>query len=222
MSINSRAIAQTAVLASATGLAALTLAGPASADIYSEVLARPIFVNPCPSGHPLCGAPQQVQFTTTKDHVKVEFAKVASLCPDYNVEGTLDGQSQPIPAADIAVNPGNHTMTVEARFAPGGCQGSWAGGAPAWGGRLVISEFSVRKVGKAPGGTASAARVIGDVDVYNKTDGPGKHKIGMLRAGQQVPLVEPCSFDAFCHVSVPSMEGGNGFAWAPGLLEAGS
>jgi hypothetical protein len=218
MNLIRTAIGQTAILASATGLAALTLAGPASADVTTEVLARPIFVNPCPSGHPVCGAPQQVQFTTTKEHVKVDFTKVASLCPDYNVEGTLDGRSQPIPAADVPLAPGNHTLTLDARFAPGGCKGQWEGGASAWGGRLVISEFSVRKVGKAPG----TAKVIGDVEVYNRTDGPGKHQIGILRVGQQVPLIEPCSFDAFCHVSVPEMEGGSGYAWAPGLLQPGS
>jgi hypothetical protein len=69
------------------------------------------------------------------------------------------------------------------------------------------------------GGQKLSANVVNDVDVYNITDGPGKHKIGTLRAPSVVPLVEPCSFDAFCHVSVPDMEGGNGFAWAPNLLE---
>lgn len=65
----------------------------------------------------------------------------------------------------------------------------------------------------------SSAKVVADVDVYNIPDGPGKRQIGTLRAPSVVPLVEPCTFDAFCHVSVPNMDGGNGFAWAPGLLE---
>jgi hypothetical protein len=68
--------------------------------------------------------------------------------------------------------------------------------------------------------TAPTAKVINDDDVYNITDGPGKHKIGTLQAGTQVQLVEPCSFDAFCHVDIPA--GGSGFAWAPGLLQPGS
>lgn len=73
--------------------------------------------------------------------------------------------------------------------------------------------------GQGTGGQGLSAKVVNDVDVYNITDGPGKRMIGTLRAPSVVPLLEPCSFEGFCRVSVPNMDGGSGFAWAPGLLE---
>ncbi len=86
-------------------------------------------------------------------------------------------------------------------------------------GPWVSSTPLICPAGQGTGGQGLSAKVVNDVDVYNITDGSGKRMIGTLRAPSVVPLLEPCSFEGFCHVSVPNMDGGNGFAWAPGLLE---
>jgi hypothetical protein len=69
---------------------------------------------------------------------------------------------------------------------------------------------------------APTAKVTSDVDVYDKTSTDDKTMIGTLRAPSTVTLAEPCDYTGDCHVLVPNMQGGNGYAWAPGALQPGS
>ena len=54
------------------------------------------------------------------------------------------------------------------------------------------------------------ATVTADVDVYNVPGGRGV-VVGILRAGNTVPLLEPCQ-DNWCHVQA-EVPGGNGWVW---------
>jgi hypothetical protein len=64
------------------------------------------------------------------------------------------------------------------------------------------------------------ATVTGDVDVYNiaaddvpEEDGVVGEKIGMLRAGQQVEIGDPCGANDWCKVISSELPGGIGFVF---------
>jgi hypothetical protein len=68
-----KALVRAAVVASATALAALGLAGPASAD-SSTVFDSPVGVGGCPGAPPEpCGKPLELAFTTTQPTVDITF-----------------------------------------------------------------------------------------------------------------------------------------------------
>jgi hypothetical protein len=83
-----KTIFRASLVASATTLAALSLAGPASAS----PLDTDAGVGSCPGAPPQpCGNPLHLPFTTTQDSVQVTFTKNPNPCSNYTVQGDIDG-----------------------------------------------------------------------------------------------------------------------------------
>jgi hypothetical protein len=123
---NRKAIARMALAGIATGAAALTLAGPASAD--HALLDMPIFVPGCGSSGQICGFTPTFTVFAPNDQVRVQF--VAGPGCSVTAFNVIDGQPQPLaqlsstPGAGsvYTVNRGFHTIGVQAKGAPAGCK----------------------------------------------------------------------------------------------------
>jgi hypothetical protein len=219
-----KAVVRAAVVASATALAALGLAGPASAD-STTVFDSPVGVGGCPGAPPEpCGKPLELPFTTTQPTVDITFKRVPNTgCPFFRVHGYIDGPVGTIPwpepdpnwssvAAEMQLAPGNHTLNLDATCPSGAFS--------TWGGHLSITDFT--KTGApaapAPAATTPAATVTGDVDVYESVDPQtgGVNKLGILFSNnqtQQVQVVGPCKKDDWCRVSGTAVPSGSGMVW---------
>lgn len=137
MSINIRTtFGRTAMIAAATGFAALALAGTASA----EVIDRNIGVADCQQPQTqMCNPAQSVSFTTDGPFM-VEFEASGNHCSDMVAHVAVDGNpwsSNVVGSGQrdggyfVETGPGTHTVGVQAEGIPGGCNegfvGSWAG-----------------------------------------------------------------------------------------------
>lgn len=139
-----RAIARAAVVATATGWAALAFAGPASAklivtDKYIEV------PNCSPPGSELCPQIPSVTVNNGLFSMKVEFTANSNHCSDIIAHIMVDGREwgsnrvgpgQSDGGYEIPANAGPHTIGVQAEGVPGGC--NTTGTLAAWGGTLHI------------------------------------------------------------------------------------
>jgi hypothetical protein len=119
-----KAIARTALAGIATGLAALALAGPASAD--HALLDMPIFVPGCGSTGQTCAVTPTFTVFAPADQVRVQFVQGPG-CPVKTLN-VIDGQSQPLQlstspggGAVYTVARGLHAIGVQAIGLPGGC-----------------------------------------------------------------------------------------------------
>jgi hypothetical protein len=125
-----KTIFRASLVASATTLAALSLAGPASAS----PLDTDAGVGSCPGAPPQpCGNPLHLPFTTTQDSVQVTFTKNPNPCSNYTVQGDIDGATPLTLGTQMPLAPGNHTLNLDASC-PGGQLSSW-------GGHVTVVEF---------------------------------------------------------------------------------
>jgi hypothetical protein len=143
-------IARTAVVATTTGFAALALAGPASAAPYTTVINQDIGAD-CREDY--C-PPQVVNFTTTRDNVRIAFASKGGNCAVAVAFIEIDGQSHPSrfvapsggqPPFEMGLAPGFHTIATTFG-ALHDCTAEPAG----FRGHLQIDEFTIRPLGKPP------------------------------------------------------------------------
>jgi len=141
MNTSPKPIASTAVAGLAAGLAALALAGPASAD--HALLDIPIYVPGCGSPGQTCGVTPTFPVLATDDHVRVHFVHG----PGCSVKtfDVIDGQPQPLQLStstgdgnEYTVTPGFHTIGVQAIGIPGSCSTGHA----SYSGKLVVESVA--------------------------------------------------------------------------------
>lgn len=220
-------IACAAVIATATGVASLTFAAPASA----KTLVDQNIVADCRGGD--C-KPVAVAFTATAPTQTVALTNPGN--PNYDclravAEFSLDGQrlqsrfvgpNWEQPPFDINAAPGKHTLSVLI-LSQSDCK---TGDASFYGARLTVSEPDVAApppAGPPPPQAPKLATVTGDVDVYPKPNiNNDQTSLGILRAGKQVePLGsaepgqqgQPCAPNAWCTVKGPDVPTGQGVIW---------
>jgi len=148
-----KAIARTAVIATATGLVALALAAPASADTYIEV------PHCSQVGSELCPGIEGFSFFNTNQSVKAEFTANANHCSDIIAHVMVDGREwgsnvvhpgQSDGGYEIPLNYGSHFIGIQAEGVDGGCNPPGVGPGntlSAWGGTLHVEGLG----GPAPG-----------------------------------------------------------------------
>jgi hypothetical protein len=134
-------------LLSATALAALSLAGHASAATDQVALDTPVGVGGCPGAPPQpCGKPLALPFTTTQPTAELNFTpNPNSDCPNFTVQANIDGVT-PVTLINniMPLAPGNHTLNLDASC-PSGTLTSW-------GGHVRIDDFDDTQ-GQAPAAT---------------------------------------------------------------------
>jgi hypothetical protein len=138
-----KTIFRASVVASATTLAALSLASPASAIGFDSVVG----VGSCTGGPPpqKCGNPLHLPFTTTTDVVQVTFTKNPNPCPDFNLFADIDGNPITV-GPEIPLAAGDHTINLDASGA--GCPQFTS-----WGGHLTVAQ--IKHTGQAPAAPAA-------------------------------------------------------------------
>jgi hypothetical protein len=151
------ALARTAIVASTSGVAALAIAGPASAVATDKYIEVP----QCqPATSQLCPQIPTVAFTVLNERsVKVEFTGNRNGCSDIIAHIFFDGNEwgsnrvrpgQTDGGYEIPVTRGNHTIGVQAEGIEGGCN---TGVVTAWGGTVHIESLQdpYRGSGNLPG-----------------------------------------------------------------------
>jgi hypothetical protein len=109
-------IARMAVVATITGTAALTFAGPASAYTWQTVLNQDIGASQCPvAEHFLCGKKVVLHFGVPEHGGipnNVLWEATPSVC---DLEGNVDGQSVGQGSTYLTLAAGAHTITLDCR-----------------------------------------------------------------------------------------------------------
>jgi hypothetical protein len=198
-------IASPILVATATALAAVSLAGTASADAVA--LDRDLQRTGCNGAPGSCGKPVVLQFTNTTPTVVATVTNIVGNevdCPKIDVFAVFDGGNTtyifPVHnGRPFDLSPGSHTVALD-----GVCQEGVS--FTHWGGHIQISN-----VGDAPAQSAGqgvmTATVTADVDRYNGANGTGGTS-EFLPAGKTVKVVAPCTPDAWCNLIDPP-----GSAW---------
>jgi hypothetical protein len=186
-----------------TGLAALTLAGTASADTLpvSVVCQQPLSQhcsNPFLTLANNNGDGMFVQFTASPEHCSSILATIAIDGKNLRTELLAPGQTMAKQFVGGTSKPNNGLTAVEVK-ADGVLGGCNTGTLPAWKGTLVIRQFGEPPNTKPvrPIGHLRQATVTADVDVYDNPNGDGESK-GFLKKGAIVTVKAPCTSDAFC------------------------
>jgi len=148
-----KASVRIAIVATATGFVALTLAAPAAADTYIEV------PHCTQVGSELCPGIEGFSFFNTNRSVKAEFTANANHCSDIIAHVFVDGHEwgsnvvhpgQSDGGYEIPLDYGSHSIGIQAEGVDGGCNPPGVGpGATlsAWGGTLHVEGLG----GAAPG-----------------------------------------------------------------------
>jgi hypothetical protein len=147
-----KTITRTAMVATATGFAALAFAGPASAAPL--VINKYIEVPHCAQvGSELCPQVPGVTFDNHAKSVNVNFTANANHCSDIIAHVMVDGRewgsntvgpSQNDGGYEIPLSPGTHTIGIKAEGVDGGCNPAGVGPdatLSAWGGMLHVEEL---------------------------------------------------------------------------------
>jgi hypothetical protein len=147
------AIARSVLVTTASGLAALAFAGPASAA--PQVINKYIEVPHCTQvGSELCPQVPGLTFDNHAPSVNVNFTANANHCSDIIAHVIVDGRewgsaevgpSQNDGGYEIPLSIGTHTIGIRAEGVDGGC--NTAGVGPnntlsAWGGMLHVEELA--------------------------------------------------------------------------------
>jgi hypothetical protein len=150
-------VGRTALVVVTSGVAALALAGPASAVNLDQYIEVP----QCqPATGQLCPQVPTVNFSTQNERsIKVEFTGNRNGCSDIIAHIFFDGNEwgsnrvgprQTDGGYEIPVTPGRHTIGVQAEGIEGGCN---TGVVTAWGGTVHIESLQdpYRGSGNLPG-----------------------------------------------------------------------
>jgi len=140
-----RGITGTAIVATATGFAALALAGPASAG---TVTSKTLNVKDCLSTNQTCDNTPGAIVNTKGEHIRVEFIASTEHCSNIIAHIIVDGNEwgnklvkpgQSDGGYEIPVAAGTHNIEVRAEGVKGGCN---TGRLASWKGTLEIEKLT--------------------------------------------------------------------------------